>query len=63
MRGENKMIGDYDVQVDEIADGFTSEELAEWNQDFDVDDFRKEQLSSDWEEFWQEIRNKSEETV
>lgn len=57
------MIGDYDVQVDEIADGFTSEELAEWNQDFDVDDFRKELLSSDWEEFWQEIRNKSEETV
>lgn len=57
------MIGDYDVQVDEIADGFTSEELAEWNRDFDVDDFRKEQLSSDWDEFWQEIRNESEETV
>ena len=53
------MIGDYDVQVDEIADGFTSEELAEWNQDFDVDDFYQEQANESWREFWQEIRDNS----
>jgi len=55
------MNGDFDVQIDEIVDGFTPEELAEWNDDIDdrADDALSRTLDLEWSDFWQQIREES----
>ena len=55
------MNGDFDVQIDEIVDGFTPEELAECNDDIDdrADDALSRTLDLEWSDFWQQIREES----